>query len=239
MRVSASDKRFFRDQIRKFYAQSSRQFKWRQEVDPYRVLITEILLKKTTAKKVETIYEKFFAKYSSVKCLLSAKPRVLQRNIRHLGLQNQRAKTLRKLAQVLHTKHEEKVPSTYNALINLPGVGRYAANAVFCFAYGKPHSVVDVNVARVFQRFFGLAPTKDVNRDERLWKLAQQLLPKRGFKEYNFGIIDFAAKVCRAINPKCAECGLVPRCAYFTSVQGNVRNSEVVQNICLKFKTCF
>lgn len=226
MRVPAPDKRFFRGQIRKFYARSGRHFKWRREADPYRVLITEILLKKTTAKKVETIYDRFFAKYSGWGDLMSAEPRDLRRDLIHLGLQKQRTKALGELAQVLRIKHGNKVPSTYDGLVSLPGVGRYTANAVLCFAYGEPRPVVDVNVARVLQRFFGLPTTRDINRDEPLWGLAGQLLPKSHFKEHNLGIIDFAAKICRAVRPKCVECSLAPCCAYFTTGHGaNNKNS--------------
>jgi len=217
MKVPAPDKRFFRGQIWKFYARSGRHFKWRREADPYRVLITEILLKKTTAKKVETIYDRFFAKYGGWGDLLSAKPRDLRRDLTYLGLQKQRAKALRELARIFRIEHWDKVPSTYDGLISLPGVGRYTANAVLCFAYGGPRPVVDVNVARVLQRFFGLPSISDVNRNESLWELAEQLLPKSHFKEYNLGVIDFAAIICRAVRPKCVECSLAPRCAYFAT----------------------
>jgi A/G-specific adenine glycosylase len=220
MKTPILDKRFFCDYIQKFYAQVGRHFKWRWETDPYRVLLTEILLKKTTAKKVETIYDKFFAEYSGWGNLASAAPRDLQRNLRHLGLQKQRTKTLVELAQVLQLKHGSKVPSTYDELVSLPGVGRYTANAVLCFAYGKPRPVVDVNVARVFHRFFGLPLARDVNRAEQLWGLAEQLLPKSRFKEHNLGVIDFAAKICRAVRPKCGECSLAPRCVYFAARRG-------------------
>lgn len=99
--------------------------------------------------------------------------------------------------------------------MRLPGVGAYIGNAVLCFAYGKDLAVLDTNVVRVFSRFFGINSKKARPRtDPTLWKTAQELVPPRRSRAYNWALLDFAASVCTSRSPQCHKCPLYRHCKW-------------------------
>ena len=94
----------------------------------------------------------------------------------------------------------------------VPGVGRYAATATLCFAYGRRLAVVDPSVIRLFGRLEVFTSTKVRPReDPALWAAAQELLPARGARQWNYAVLDHAALVCRP-RPRCRECPVLGIC---------------------------
>ena len=92
------------------------------------------------------------------------------------------------------------------ALLALPGVGRYIANAIHCFAYSKRVPLVDVNVVRLYHRVFGLISQNARPReDQRSWEFAENMVPYANFKGYNLALIDFSVTVCSG-KPQCSQC---------------------------------
>ena len=119
-------------------------------------------------------------------------------------------------AKEILTNHNGKVPNSKNDLLSLPGVGPYSANAVLCFAFNHDVSMVDTNILRVLQRVFSLKSNSPRPRqDKKIWEFAESLPPKGSGKEFNYGILDFAAKVCTSRNPKCNTCVLNGMCDYY------------------------
>src|SRR6266550_895030 len=116
-----------------------------------------------------------------------------------------RARNLHTLAREVTRRHDGTLPDTPEELRTLPGVGRYTAGAVACFAYEKPVATVDTNVRRVLERVFG---SKDV------WTLAEQIVPKRGERAWRFNqaLMELGALVCTARKPKCPECPVRSDC---------------------------
>lgn len=188
-----------------------RSFPWRETSDPYEILVAEILLQKTAAEKVDPIYRKFLGKYPTLEALADADQEELADIIYTLGLQNQRSKALVSIGQKLA---ETGVPDDAEELLELPYVGRYAANATLCFAFGEPQPIVDANVVRVYNRVFG----RDFDyRDEEAWELAAEVLPESYAWEFNLAILDFAAAICIPGQPNCEECFFSDRCDYYQS----------------------
>lgn len=195
--------------------------------------MTEQLLRKTTAKQVNDLYEKFFAVFPSFVELAQSPKGKIKNIIRPLGLQNQRAELL----HVISTRlvELERVPKEENQLLSLPGVGQYCADALRCLAFGEDVPMVDRNVVRVINRVFSVLP-RDVNPlSEKAAKtcrsFVEELLPKGNSKSYNLGLLDFAASICLATKPKCAICPVLSICNYGSL---NLRHARAFPNISLR-----
>jgi A/G-specific adenine glycosylase len=107
-----------------------------------------------------------------------------------------------------------QVPADPEELIKLPGVGRYTAGAVACFAYEKPVAAVDTNVKRVLERVF----LGEGRREKDVWVLAERLVPKEGKRAWRFNqaLMELGALVCTARSPKCPKCPVRNECLWFT-----------------------
>jgi A/G-specific adenine glycosylase len=198
-----------------WWQQNKRDFPWRKTSNPYLILITEMLLRKTTAGQVAATYEKFFSKYPDLAKLSEASTEELEQLIRPLGMERKRAVLLKAISQELIERHSGKVPLSEKELLELPGVGPYAANAVLCFAHGEDVPLVDTNAIRVFQRVFGLTSRKRRPKDDLLiWKFAKSYIPPTRGRDFNLAIIDLAHKICTPRKPKHVICPLRALCKY-------------------------
>ena len=121
-------------------------------------------------------------------------------------------------------KYAGKIPKTRNALISLPGIGDYIANAVLCLAYNEDLALLDTNVVRVLQRVFGITSSKARARtDKVLWKAYKEMIPKGKARDFNLAVLDFAATVCTARNPKHKICPVNDVCQF---IKLGGKNSE-------------
>lgn len=208
------EKKTFQTTVLKWYACNGRFFPWRKTNNPYKVLTAELLLQKTDATKVLPVFKKFSSHWPSPQTLSKARISSISKVIKPLGLRY-KAGRLKALASVL-AADGGRVPGKEEVLLKLSGVGRYIASSVLCFAFNEPRAVVDTNVIRILSRFFGLHSVKARPREDRfLWEFAQSLVPVRKSKEYNWGLLDFGALVCRSRDPHCSECMLKNNCHYF------------------------
>jgi A/G-specific adenine glycosylase len=181
------------------------------------VLVSEFMLQQTQVSRVTQYYPRFLKRFSSMERLAQATPRAVREAWDGLGYYA-RARNLHELAKQL-SGDRGQVPDSPEELIKLPGVGRYTAGAVACFAYEKPVAAVDTNVARVIRRAFLEAQTEKMRNAEwgmrngkggsrKIWEIAERLVPKDGKRAWRFnqGIMELGAIVCIARNPKCGEC---------------------------------
>lgn len=193
-----------------------RDFPWRKTTDAYRLLITEVMLRKTTAKQVSFIYSKFFKKYSTITELAEAELEELETILYPLGMEKKRSKELSKIAKIIVKEYNGKIPSEIDKLMELYGVGRYTASGVLCQAYKIDQPMVDTNVVRVIGRYFGFKSSKKRARDDpELWSFTENLIPEGKCKEFNLGLIDFAGYICNSRSPKCDLCKLSRYCTYY------------------------
>ena len=198
-----------------WWEKNKRDFPWRRTSDPYAVLIAELLLRKTTAKQVEKVYEAFLMRYPNSELLSTATEAEVEEFLRPLGMEHRRAKLLVELGKILVERYKGRVPNNIEDLLQLPGVGAYTANAVLCFAYGKNAVIVDTNAVRVFQRVFGFRSKRRRPKDDpALWEFARSTAPPDRVKEFNFAIIDFAYSICIAKKPRCHLCPADSICEY-------------------------
>lgn len=205
----------FRHALQKWHKHHVRQFPWRERPrDSYRIIVAELMLRKTTAAQAAGVYPDFITAYPTWGALAAADIEALRRILRPLGIAD-RARLLHQLAAHVVVDFHGRLPADAEVLTGLPGVGRYTANAVLAFAHGRGVALVDRNVIRVLHRVFGWSSDKRrPHLDSDLWVLAQSLVPRSGSRDYHFALLDFAALVCRARKPRCWECPLAQNCQY-------------------------
>jgi A/G-specific adenine glycosylase len=202
-----------------WFDREGRDFPWRSQSSPYAVLIAEKLLQQTAAiDKLAEVYNRIINTYPTPGLLAGADISALEDIIQPLGLRY-RAKELRNMANELVVRHNSEVPRDLKKLIELPGVGDYAARAVLSLAFGENMPVVDTNIARFLYRMFGLKGPLPSNpaRKRALTELAGRLIPKGRARKFNLALLDLCAQVCKANKPKCSECPIQTHCAYYAS----------------------
>jgi A/G-specific adenine glycosylase len=213
--IPAAKAREFSKRLLKWYVHGRRRFAWRlPKRTAYDILVAEVLLRKTTVATVAQEYDAFLARYPFPGSLAAANLDDIRASIRRLGIAN-RARLLKVIAGRLVQDHGGRVPRSRNALLALPGVGPYAANAVLCFAYGENYPIVDTNVIRVMARVFSVRSSKArPHTDPKLWACARQLVASDRPVAYNRALLDFAAVVCRPREPLCPNCPMNRICDY-------------------------
>src|SRR6266850_3895154 len=194
----------FTRKLLRWYGQHARDLPWRHTRDPYRVIVSEFMLQQTQVSRVSEFYPRFLKRFPTVYDLAKAKPKAVREAWDGLGYYA-RAANLHALARVVSKTMKGELPDDVEELDQLPGVGRYTAGAVACFAYEKPVPAVDTNVKRVLERVFR---TKDV------WGLAAAIVPKNGKRAWRFNqaIMELGALVCVARKPRCPECPVRSEC---------------------------
>lgn len=212
MHMSEHDVRAFQETLLAWYDKNGRHFPWRETTDPFRILVSEILLQKTDASKACSAYREIIAMCPTLEAMANLDDDRLVVPISKIGL-TQRAKLLVGIARQIVTDCDGSVPCNRDKLLQLRGVGRYISNAVMCFAFGKSVAPVDTNVIRVLERVFGITSLRSRPRDDHnMEEYAGSLVNRNNPREHNYALLDFAALVCRARKPLCAQCPM-PVCA--------------------------
>src|SRR5438132_4804722 len=134
----------FRRLLLAWYARAARGLPWRRTRDPYRVLVSEVMLQQTQVSRVAEYYPRFLERFPDLETLASARPKAVRDAWDGLGYYA-RARNLHALARQVSRRQDAKLPETPEELVELPGVGPYTAGAVASFAYEKPVAAVDTN----------------------------------------------------------------------------------------------
>lgn len=193
-----------------------RVFPWRENRSPYAVLVSEVLLKRTTASAVNRVYEEFMACYPDPSALRNADCRRLEGFLSKIGYHKRRTKILLEIAEYIMTSCKGRIPMSRDELMEIPHVGSYTANAVLSFGYGVPSAIVDSNVERIVKRLFCNHLTAG-EKARRVQEVADLLSPEEDNQTYNYALLDFGALVCRYGLPKCTVCPVSGYCEYFLS----------------------
>lgn len=215
--LDRSKLQWFRRQLSHWARHHCRDFPWRRTQDPYSIFVAEFLLQKTNATTVAPIYQTFISRYPTVGDLAAAPLPEVSALLVPLGL-SFRAQRLHRSAQIVSQEYGAKIPGTEAELLRLPGVGPYTARAVCANAFNQPKPVLDTNVARILERFFGLDGGRIKFRSPALKQAAELAAPKKQVGTWNLGLLDFAAGVCTARNPRCSQCPLQAQCTYGSKV---------------------
>lgn len=188
-----------------------RDMPWRNTDDPYRILISEIMLQQTQVDRVRTKYDEFLKKFPTVTVLAKAPLGEVLRVWSGLGY-NRRAKYLHECAKKVAAEYAGKFPATFKELTALPGIGMSTAGALLAFSFGEEAPMIDTNVRRILTRVFfpqcqGVALT--LPSDKELYAFASALIPKGKGRAWNYAMLDAGATRCTARNHS-PECPFVP-----------------------------
>jgi A/G-specific adenine glycosylase len=151
--------------------------------------------------------------YPTLEALAAAEFIDIKDILQPLGL-SFRAERLYKTAKLLIEDYLGEIPNTEAELLKLPGIGKYTARSICANAFGQSKAVIDTNVARIFERFFGFEGGRVKSRCPILWGAAEEIAPKSNVGIWNLTLFDFGAGVCTAKNPHCHKCVLRERCEF-------------------------
>ena len=203
---------FLHTKLPHWYRKNFRKLPWRETSDPYKILVSEIMLQQTPVRRVEPKFRRLIKTYSTFRSLARASRADVVRAWQGMG-HNNRAVRLRDLARIVVEEHDGRLPAEVVQLEKLPGIGRYTARAIVCFAHGRRVPVVDVNVRRVLSRiFWKMKTTLDRKADNAIWQLAEQILP-RNAHEWNQALMELGATICTARKPRCENCPMRAVCS--------------------------
>lgn len=210
----------FRPLLLRWYRRNRRHLPWRQTSNPYSILLSEVMLQQTQVNRVRQKYPLFLKRFPTLKRLAESSPSDVIRAWQGMGY-NRRALHLRACAKVVIQKFGGKIPGDVDVLQSLPGVGKYTAHAVACFAYSKRSPVVDVNIRRVLSRiFWKMRNTVDLKDADAIWDFAASLLPGQNVADWNQALMDFGATVCVSRSPRCRECPVAAICSSYKTLSG-------------------
>lgn len=200
-------------QVLLWFINNRRDFPWRNFSNPYLIMIAEFMLHRTRAEQVVPIYEAFIEKYPGVESLANADEEEIEKVTEHLGLHWRSAHFIKAARYVLDNYNGE-FPDNRKDLLKIPGIGDYVAGAILTICYNKPEYVLDSNIARFINRYYGLNLEGEIRRKKRIVDLAKKLFDTRESGTFLFAILDFTFKVCKPRNPQCNNCPLVASCKF-------------------------
>jgi A/G-specific adenine glycosylase len=195
----------FRRRLLRWFDREKRDLPWRGQRDPYRILVSEIMLQQTRVAVVEERYQQFLRQFPNVGKLARAREQTVLAAWSGLGYYR-RARSLHAAARQIAPTG--RFPRTLEGLLELPGVGRYTAGAVASIAFGQPEPVVDGNVKRVLGRLLARSLS-----GQRCWQAAGELLDQRHPGDFNQALMELGALVCLPGKPMCEKCPVAALCA--------------------------
>jgi len=210
------EKEFFNKTVLSWFKKNGKKYPWRNEKDPYRILIAEIMLQRTRVSQVFPVYQEFIKKYPDINSASKAEVKQISTYVKKLGL-FWRSKLIKEMITYLLKTKGGKIPSKRNELLKIPGVGDYIADAMVSFAFNGRRTIIDSNVVRLVTRFFGIEEKGEMRRNKKFITFCQELTANTtasDVKQFNWGLIDFAAEVCKS-SPLCGKCPLSEKCYYY------------------------
>jgi A/G-specific adenine glycosylase len=185
---------------------------WQGTQDPYRVWLSEVMLQQTQVVTVLAYFDRFLQTFPTVAALAAAPQGDVLALWSGLGYYS-RARNLHRCAQAVVALHGGRFPTSSAALATLPGIGRSTAAAIAAFCFGERAAILDGNVKRVLGRVLAFdGDLASAKATDRLWRLAEALLPAQDVATYTQGLMDLGATVCLRRRPLCGLCPLQSQC---------------------------
>ncbi|TAE24078.1 MAG: A/G-specific adenine glycosylase [Candidatus Kapaibacterium sp.] len=207
--------------ILEWYEKHAREFMWREYADsqkhfipqPYLVLLSEVMLQQTQTSRIQEKLPEFYRTFPSIERLSQATNAEIIKAWEGLGY-NSRALRLRDCAKAVVERFSGVIPSEYEELLSLPGIGTYTASALVAFAFHKDIAIVDVNIRRVYSRISSqLDTTADAMPEADCTAFAERIYPRGKASAWHQAVMDIGALFCTARAPKCSLCPLQGMCA--------------------------
>lgn len=189
-----------------WYDANARELPWRSDPTPYHILVSEFMLQQTQVDTVLPYYLRFIETLPNLEALVNAEEQAVLKLWEGLGYYR-RALSLHRSARFIVEKFQGNVPSEFNDLVKLPGVGPYTAAAIASIAFNKPVAAVDGNIRRVYARLYAVDGALEEKATEaRLQELATRTLSQERPGDFNQALMDLGATICTPRNPRCGAC---------------------------------
>jgi A/G-specific adenine glycosylase len=186
----------FKKTIWNYYKNYRREMPWRENITPYRIVVSEIMLQQTQAERVAKKFNSFIKRFPNFKALAKASLQDILKEWQGLGY-NRRGLNLHRLAQVI----KGELPKTYEELLELPGIGPNTAGSILAFAHNLPHPFIETNIRTVYIHFF-FKNHKGQVHDKKLMPLIEATLDKKNPREWYYALMDYGAYLKKTqINP--------------------------------------
>ncbi|MBT8395788.1 MAG: A/G-specific adenine glycosylase [Gemmatimonadetes bacterium] len=189
------------------YDAGKRSLPWREETDPYRIWVSEVMLQQTRVETVIPYYERWLERFPDIEALAEAQDDDVLRAWQGLGYYS-RARRLHQGARIVKERYSGTLPRNSEGLRELPGVGQYTAGAVASIAFGEAVPALDGNVKRVFSRLYDLVDPRPAD----LQGLGQDLVDRERPGDFNQALMELGALTCLPRTPRCEECPLETQC---------------------------
>jgi A/G-specific adenine glycosylase len=172
------------------YRDNRRDLPWRKTRNPYRILVSEVMLQQTQVERAAGKYREFIRTFPDFASLAAAPLREVLRVWQGMGY-NRRAVSLKKTARLVATEFNGKLPSSAGELVRLPGIGTYSASAICAFAFNAPAVFIETNIRRVFIHFF--FDDREQVKDSEILPLVEKTLDHASPREWYYALMDYGA----------------------------------------------
>lgn len=194
MQLTPQEINTFQEKIHQFYKEHKRNFPWRETHDPYKILVSEMMLQQTQTSRVKEKYAMFLEHFPTFSHLANSSQSELLSVWQGLGY-NRRALYLKSTAQIVCEKHNGTLPHLKEELIALPGIGKNTAGAVINFAFNTPQAFIETNIRRVFiYEYF--RETEQVN-DAILYPLIESTIDKENPRDWFYALMDYGVSIAK------------------------------------------
>ncbi len=201
------------ERLLRWYDAHRRDFPWRESKDPYGIWISEVMLQQTQTSRVIEYFVRWMSRFPSLRHLAAASEQEVIQAWEGLGYYS-RARNMHRAAQSIVGEGKTSLPSTYDDLKRLPGVGEYTASAIASIAFGESIPALDANALRVFSRLGDIAgPVDRAAGRKAVRHLFERFLCHRRPGDFNQAVMDLGATICLPRNPACSECPLATACS--------------------------
>lgn len=219
-----TDKKFI-ETVWEYYRQNGRHtLPWRKTKDPYKIVVSEIMLQQTQVERVLPKYKSFIKKWGSVEKLSQASLADVLIEWQGLGY-NRRARMLHECGKTLVEKNGTKFPKEYNELIKLPGIGPYTAGAVMAFAFNKPVPILETNIRTVYLHHFFSGETNVTDRE--LTEVVERTLDVKNPREWYWALMDYGSYLKRRIGNQNAKAKSYSRQSKFKGSDREIRGAII------------
>lgn len=202
-----------REGLLTWFKEKYRRLPWRERYAPYEVWVSEMMLQQTRVITVLPYYARWMERLPDVRAVAEAPEDELLRLWEGLGYYS-RVRNMQAAARLMVERHGGKLPEDHEALLALPGIGRYTAAAILSIGFNRDYAVVDGNVERVLTRLFDIdAPLDGKEGRETVCGMAEALLPPGKARDFNQALMELGAVVCTPRSPVCSECPVAESCA--------------------------
>lgn len=203
--------RLFAKTLTAWYRKNARDLPWRRTKDPYKIWISEVMLQQTTVAAVIPYFETWLHVFPTVKDLAEAPLQKVLAQWQGLGYYN-RARNLHRAAQMVVADHDGRLPADPEVVRKLPGFGPYTTGAVLSIAFDQKLPIIDANVRRVVMRILSIEGEADTKHDKLVLDYLLKVFPDKDIGDFNQGLMELGALVCRSKEPLCGQCTVSKFC---------------------------